>query len=909
MNANAIDNAPDIAIVSPAELEVERKASAGERAPWCARATWLSTGERPTYAPRVLPALLPAPPDVAISVAFGETPGRAAPRASAQGAPPLTGPGSEPVISGGQDATAVLEQLLDRPADSPDLEWLSAYSPGVLMEAAAQVAQAQGNPKRVLRVLVDFLSGQDLTPSYPPRRLGRRPPPPPEPNAWLVALTDNFFTPDILEAAQERYRELTSGIERFRNPARALTPDGRPMPRKRDLDESGNPIVRGRLDHSVSLAGTEQGWEELARRYPRFMLELGEHHYIGNSAVNAYECMARAMLLDFDVWREHDDRLYEMFLDSATFMVLSAHKTDQVMALYDQVPLRLADLQRRIVDQIERRTEIYTRARAEFSNNAAISQALVDLLNTLIEDPSIDDLVPADEKRRFLDMIGEAAIARRRYQEAVGVYASLGDTKRLVDIGRLLSANIYYVNQGVVTISRDIDTAIDAFREAGDTESLSELLARCEAVRDQFAGAEKPANYPYLEQYIRAITDFVAPTDYARSLGFDDLTLDAIGGGSGGADLTADRLPDLITQYLQKMETAVPGQDLTSTRKTLRVLGDRALELGEFTWAVKALEASGTMTVGKRLELGRRLVEAAHYQEAFDIYTAIGEQADSDLVALGQTIVSRGLAPRGILNPDVELAVDAYLVTDESARLEALLNDLLKLRVRFATLEMDALNAGKAPIDRNAEVIERCLRKISEVYDLVGVPFSPEKTEDSKSSGGQDVGREEASTGVDGRGESREAARPVAVQEPAGPPPHVVETAPGKAPVAEPAPEPIATQGSPAEEGDVEGAVAPAPPPSSQPGEGASGAEPDTLALKEARTGDDRVGSSSSGDGPAGETPAEDAGEPEGPEGTGDSSAEDATSPGAQDETPTPVPIPATNAKRASSIYRPVLEP
>lgn len=618
----------------------------------------------------------------------------------------------------------ILESLLDRQVDAPELEQLADYPPDEVMAAAQVLANRHGNPKQVLGTLVDFLAARDLSPTYPSRRRNRKTQQAAVPNEWLAALTAQFFTPDILQATETTYLALNDSLQRARNPSQQLTPDDRPMPRKRDLDPTGKVVLRGRLDPSLSLVTSEVEWEGLARRYPRFMLSLGEHHYVRGSLVNTYECLARCMILDFSAWQDlATAHSYEMYLEAASFMVLSAHKTDQVTALYDRVPLDMSDLQRRIIEQIQRRTEIYTKARVELSNNAAISQALVDLLNTLIEDPSIDELLPEVEKRRFLTMIGEAAIARRRYQEAIGVYASLGDTKRLTEIGQMLSANVYYENQNVVTISRDIDTAIDAFREAGDTESLRNLLQRCKDTRAQFASmSEKPANFQYLDRYIQHIEDFVAPDGQARSLGLEDLS--ALGDASDGnqAELTKERLPDLIAQYVREVETSVPGQDLTRTREILKVLGERAIELEMFDMGTKALEVSGLASVEHLLDLGRKMVDAGLYRGAYELYASVGELAYPELAQLGQTIISRGLAPRGILNPDVEIAVDAYLKADEGARLEALLNDLLKLRVQFASMDMEAMSVGRPPIDRNQEIIERCLEKIGEVYDLVGVP-------------------------------------------------------------------------------------------------------------------------------------------------------------------------------------------
>ncbi|MFM7204921.1 MAG: hypothetical protein ACKO6N_29460 [Myxococcota bacterium] len=622
--------------------------------------------------------------------------------------------------SAAEELRAELDALLDRPADAPELATLLLHDPTEVMVVTKTIAAEDGNSKRVLRLLVNVLAAQELPPLPAPKGQA------PRPNPWLSSLTGAFFTPDIVEAAELIHRDLQASLQRIQKPEKATTPDGRPMPRKRDLDATGNAVPRGRTDARVSLATTTTELKPLVARYPDFVIRLGDHHMLSNSPVNAYEAYSRGMLMDFDAWRKFEKTSYESFLESATFMVLSAHKTERVLSLYSQMPLKETDLQKRILEQIERRTQIYARARVELSNNAAISQALVDLLQTLIEDPSIDEVMNAKDKRRFLILIGDAAVAKRQYVEAVGVYTSLGDRQRLSDVGKQLSARIYYERETGPLINRDIELAIEALREANDVTAMKELLTRCRQTEALFAQqAKKPTGYQFLSEYIRRLEDAVDS---------DNRTVRTLESGKPKtrteekletADISVERLPGLIRSLRQKVDTAVPGQDLAAEKAQLMVLGEQAARAGQIALALEAFQPQGPDGRKRLVELGRTLASENKHEAAFEAFKLGGKEAHPELIQLAQKITAQGVASRGVFNAEIPIAVEAYLLTDSSDRLEVLLNEMLKLRVQFNNMDIQSEQLGRPTTPRNRELLESSIARIAEEYDLVGVLAKP----------------------------------------------------------------------------------------------------------------------------------------------------------------------------------------
>ncbi len=643
-------------------------------------------------------------------------------------------------------ARQALRDALEMSIDDPRLRRLTEYPPDDLLKAAFDISVEMGTPRPILFPLLAALSSLDLElqsdegqeeadskrsffERWRRRALKSRPEKHALVSPWLDALTRYFHTPDIVEVARLSYRSIESDSSEGQGDI--IDDQGRrwPAPRKLLIDEEGrvrHPELGAAGGLVLSRRHGDRERAELRAPYPRFLFSLGRYHAMKGELTNAYLCYANGIELDYEAWKAVEPVHGESFLQAAAFMVLSAHRTEEVTELFAQYPLDRAGLQRRIVDQIKRRTEIYTRARGEAVNNAAISQALADLLNTLIEDPSIQNLISEEERLHFLKLIGEAASSHRQYQEAIGVYAAMQDRDALIGLGRKLSARIYYVRGDTILINRDVEAAIDAFREAGAASEMRALLRRCLRARDELdARSEEVENRSFLALYIRRLEEAVGGGEDGASLGIarkggdSDAREDA--SVETEAPLSDERLEELIDVHRDRVERALPGQDVSEDRRMLARLADEAAARGNGELAIRALEPLGGQASQELLALGRKMIALDRYAVAYAALTRAGAIARADLISLGDRIVAGGLAPRGVFAPEVEYAVRAWLDAGADERLESLLNDLIKLRIDLHVLDGGGPFPVPPPKSRHRDVLERCIDLIADAYDLQGV--------------------------------------------------------------------------------------------------------------------------------------------------------------------------------------------
>lgn len=624
-----------------------------------------------------------------------------------------------------------LLKLIDTSIDDPDWDKVSKGNPNEVMFCLESIYKDHFSSKRVLEKTIAFLATQDLSSKQlSSKSAGLQP----SLNPWLVAFSKSFFAPDILSTIDGIYRQLQLNINEIDRPNTQKTPDGRLMPRKKNIDAQGNLVSYGRIDATITTAQNKEELQKTKDRYLLMFYQMAEHFYWQSALVNSYEFYAKAMLLDFENWKNYEKGHLSFFLDSATFMVLSAHKTEQVMNLYSNVLLDEVALQKRILQQVEHLTEIYSKAKIEFSNNAAISQGLADLLHTLIEDSSIDDILPPEEKKRFLALIGNAAISKRQYQEAIGVYAASGQTKELISLGKMLSESVYYSRQNVITINRDIEFAIDAFREAGDIPSMMELLERCETAYNEISkNQELPQNFVYLVTYINQLSNATGRNINLKNIEkFTNTNNTNLENSRNSSDKktsnnttlqtqSLEQIKNLIKQILDKIKNSPAGSDILIYKVKLAPLLEQAIFYDDINTAIEATSIFGDKSTEFILEIGRTLVAKKEYLFAFKLFKAIDRnQSHQSLFQLASHIISQGLEYDNIFNKNIEIAVDALLIVEANEEISFILQELVELNSKFLRIDSSLKKEGKPSVDRNQKELESCINKIKQIYDIEG---------------------------------------------------------------------------------------------------------------------------------------------------------------------------------------------
>ena len=283
-----------------------------------------------------------------------------------------------------------------------------------------------------------------------------------------------------------------------------------PRPRKHDL-----------VGHSLVTRLAERSAENVPHPLPglseacaRVLLDMGGLYADRGNHPAAFELFSAGMRLRFDAWLDRSARLHDPFLESAIFMVLSGQRADKVVALYDDVPLDRTPLEEGIVEQIDQRLNIYRAARRRHVRGPDLSQVMGDLLHALVEDPHVRRLVPESDWKRFVQTIADVALKRQFHQEAIGALAALGDTERLVRLGRRWSKNVVGRHKGTYYVNRDIELAMTAFLEAEDYAALRELLHRCREAQALAARQAKPLEgVNYLTGYINRLARMLESGD------------------------------------------------------------------------------------------------------------------------------------------------------------------------------------------------------------------------------------------------------------------------------------------------------------------------------------------------------------------------------------------------------------
>lgn len=196
-----------------------------------------------------------------------------------------------------------LLKLIDTSIDDPDWDKVSKGNPNEVMFCLESIYKDHFSSKRVLEKTIAFLATQDLSSKQlSSKSAGLQP----SLNPWLVAFSKSFFAPDILSTIDGIYRQLQLNINEIDRPNTQKTPDGRLMPRKKNIDAQGNLVSYGRIDATITTAQNKEELQKTKDRYLLMFYQMAEHFYWQSALVNSYEFYAKAMLLDFENWKNYE---------------------------------------------------------------------------------------------------------------------------------------------------------------------------------------------------------------------------------------------------------------------------------------------------------------------------------------------------------------------------------------------------------------------------------------------------------------------------------------------------------------------------------------------------------------------------------------------------------------------------
>lgn len=615
-----------------------------------------------------------------------------------------------------------LDALLRRPIDDPGhLALLLELPPAEVAAAALALGEARGDRIGPLHIILHGLAALLSRAEGPYRQ---------QFDDTLAALDRVFFPPDLLGATDRIVEELDE--ERVNIHERASLYEktgGLPLPRKKQMDSSTgelSPYDYERLAaERRTLVANEEQLAQLRARYPVLMAEMGHYYGRHSNLTLAYECFSRAIRMDWEMWKANQDRYRETYLAAASFMVLSAHRSDDVLALYAVAPLDPEPLQRRVVEQIEARTNIYARAADEYTNHASVNQALRDLLYTLIEDEGAIEFLPPKDRERFLREIGDTSMAKRHYQEAIGVYATLDDRKKLISLGKKLSKHIYTSRRGQAYINRDLAWAVDAFREAAADKEMESLLEKIQEAQVEIKeGQLTPDDPVLLDTFARKLDAYLYGAEAEKvevlSGARPEDVLSAPTPAPTASEVPEADLPGLIQDYVGQLRAAVPGQDMAYLQSRLSPLADQAEASGKLDLAVSAWSVLGPEGWARMEILAVDLIAKRRYEDAYRYLELFRPTSDEVLAEMSAAIIQEGIAPRGVFNPAVVTAVTILVELDAVDAVEQALNEMYKLRVQFAQLQNQAEISGRAIANRNLSQLEEAIRIIETAYDIVG---------------------------------------------------------------------------------------------------------------------------------------------------------------------------------------------
>jgi len=538
----------------------------------------------------------------------------------------------------------------------------------------------------------------------------------PSVDTQLEALLETS-TPLAIRLVERRLEELD--VRRRAAEAAQLSPVMTFAPRKRNIDPD--------MPRLLSRQAIDEEWIEIRameRAYTRLLGLLGDQAHRQQRHTAAFRAYAAAIVLDPEHWNANAPDREAYCREASTFMIISAHRSEDVLTLYRQVSLDRRALNRQLIAEMERWLNVYLNAPGQLADYSGIQKALGDILYVLIEDPAAIAMLPEQERRRLLGRLAKAALDRGHYAEAIGAYARLGDDDMLKRIGGKLSRKVVVETSSTLLVQREVSLAIDALAEAGDTEGLLRLQQACAKAEIRVSRGDKPVvNREALALFMKQLAAHIGQGDADMSIFAPQLATRTARTSPPQKRQEIDspkRLKELISFYVQTAEGSLSPAEQQKSWKELKLLEIQAEKQGLLVLAIEA--AAAQPRSGMRLiNLGRRAEEQRAWPVALSAYRDAGTQGISSLRKLGDRLAKgQAVLINGTFNTSIEVAVNAYLAADAVDRLEPVYNGLRQARndaILSGAKTTQAFDPSQSPFPELHDLLQRIERSYEPVSD------------------------------------------------------------------------------------------------------------------------------------------------------------------------------------------------